>query len=342
MTAMSPTDPERIDDVPSTDGDDPELLRFSTTQVTQGRHRLYTLTMPSDTLAKTCFVTSRVEDPQEGFQRVLDKARAEQIAAYIDSGFGTIPSSIVLSAQPEAELKVLGRGKTIEFRDSPRAFLILDGQHRVYGFSLAKTFLRVPVVLYNGLSRQDETRLFIDINTKQRPVPNELLLDIKRLADIENDNEQMLRELYDTFNERSESPLLGLMSPSAKATDRITRVTFNSAMKPLTGLFKDSSPDTVYQAVSAYLTAFQIGSAQMGTAGKITNPTVFRAVVALFRDVAQRVKDKYGADYTADKFFQVLEPMFSRLPKAAMANPGRSQRELQSAFSKALKVDFTL
>ena len=34
----------------------------------------------------------------------------------------------------------------------PEAFLILDGQHRVYGFSLAKTSLRVPVVIYNNLT----------------------------------------------------------------------------------------------------------------------------------------------------------------------------------------------
>src|SRR5713226_8065804 len=116
-----------------------ELLRYSVSLVTQGNHRFYTLTMPSDVLARTCFVTTRDKDPKKGFQRVLDRDRAQQIAEYIDNGFGTIPSSIVLSAQPEAGLKVIGRGKTIEFLDTQKAFLILDGQHRVYGFSLAKT-----------------------------------------------------------------------------------------------------------------------------------------------------------------------------------------------------------
>jgi DGQHR domain-containing protein len=110
-----------------------EILRYSVSLVTQGKHRFYTLTMPSDILAKTCFVSTRDEDPKEGFQRLLDKNRAQQIADYIDKGFGSIPSSIVLSAQPEAELRVIGKGKTIEFKDTPKAFLILDGQHRVYG-----------------------------------------------------------------------------------------------------------------------------------------------------------------------------------------------------------------
>ena len=138
--------------------------RYSISQVTQGSHRFYTCTIPSDVLATCCFVTTREEDPRQGFQRVLDEKRAAEIAKYIDFGFGTIPSSIILSAQREAELKIVGRGKTVEFNDFPKAFLVLDGQHRVFGFSLAESTLRVPVVIYNELSRRDESRLFIDIN----------------------------------------------------------------------------------------------------------------------------------------------------------------------------------
>ncbi len=163
----------------------PHRLRYSVSLVKQGKHQFYTLTMHSDVLAATCTVTTRKENPIHGFQRELDEKRALDIAHYIDSDLGTIPNSIVLSAQPNADLKIVGKGKTLEFTKTPGAFLILDGQHRVYGFSKATTKLRVPVVIYNDLSRKEETRLFIDINTKQRPVPPQLLLDIKRLADIE-------------------------------------------------------------------------------------------------------------------------------------------------------------
>src|SRR5262249_2016220 len=159
-------------------------------------------------------------------QRVLDKKRAQDIATYIDSGKGTIPGSIILSAQPEAQLTILGRGKTLEFTFSPKAFLVLDGQHRVFGFSLAETALRVPVVIYSGLSHIEEARLFIDINTKQRQVPNELLLDIKQLADRENDRDVLLRETFDLFANDSASTLLGLMSASSRQSNKISRVTF--------------------------------------------------------------------------------------------------------------------
>jgi DGQHR domain-containing protein len=148
-----------------------EPHRFSVSLVTQGRHRFYTLTLPSDVLANTCFVTTRDEDPKAGFQRVLDNKRAQQIADYIDVGLGTIPTSIVLSAQHDADLQVIGKGKTLQFADHPRAFLVLDGQHRVFGFSLAKTSLRVPVVIYNNLSPRDESRLFIVYRYQHEATP---------------------------------------------------------------------------------------------------------------------------------------------------------------------------
>src|SRR5690242_17516601 len=109
-----------------------DKLRYSTTFVKQGKHRFYAFTMPSDILAKTCFVTTRDEDPKVGFQRVLNRTRAEEIAQYLDQGLGTIPSSIVLSAQPDAEFHVIHMGKTVEFNFSPKAFLVLDGQHRIF------------------------------------------------------------------------------------------------------------------------------------------------------------------------------------------------------------------
>ena len=210
-----------------------DRLRFSVSLVRQGERQFYTLTMPSEVLARTCKVSTRKEDPKQGFQRELDKKRATEIAHYIDEGMGTIPNSIVLSAQPDADLKVIGRSKTIEFNDEPGAFLILDGQHRVFGFALAKKSLRVPVVIYNGLTRQEESRLFIDINTKQRPVPPALLLDIKRLADVESESEITLRDIFDLFDSTQGSALAGKLAPFESVHNRISRVTFNSSVKPL-------------------------------------------------------------------------------------------------------------
>ena len=318
------------------------MVRYSVSLVRQGRHRFYTLTMETDVLAKTCFVSTRDEDPKAGFQRVLDKVRAQQIADYIDAGFGTIPTSVVLSAQPEAELRDIGKGKTIEFKPISKAFLILDGQHRVYGFSLAKTAFRVPVVVYNGLSRKDESRLFIDINTKQRPVPNELLLDIKKLAEIETNTEKLLGDIFDLFSTDTASPLSGLMSPAARVQGKVSRVTFNAALKPLITNFGMSDPIDIYEALAAYLTAFINGAKRIKAHAVITKPQVFRAVTLLFPEVGQRVKDKFGKNYTADAFQEVLAPMFERVKPVQLKNPGTGYRDLYDELSAALKTSFTL
>ncbi|ESW83480.1 hypothetical protein X770_26140 [Mesorhizobium sp. LSJC269B00] len=308
----------------------------------QGRHSFYTLTMPSNVLARTCVVSSRKEDPKHGFQRVLDEKRALEIANYIDTGMGTIPNSIVLSAQPAANLKVIGRGKTLEFSDTPGAFLILDGQHRVYGFSKASTQLRVPVVVYNGLSRRDESRLFIDINTKQRPVPAQLLLDIKQLADIEDESEGILREVFDSFNSDMRSSLAGMMAPYESAKSKITRVTFNSAVKPLLEIFSGRDISDIYGILNNYLSAVRRCVGPKWDSQVVAKPVVFRALMGLFPSIAQRVLDRFSGDYSEANFFEIVSGIFAGMPKNKLDVPGTSWVALRDYFEKRLRSKLTL
>lgn len=319
-----------------------DRLRYSISLVTQGKYRFYTLTMPTEVLAQCCYVTSREEDPQSGFQRVLDRKRAQDIADYMDQGFGTIPSAIVLSAQSGADLHDVAKGKTIEFTFDPKSFLVLDGQHRVFGFSLAKTNLRVPVIIYNKLSRQEESKLFIDINTKQRPVPNELLLDIKKLAENEDSTEAVLGELFDCFNSDTRSPLLGLMSPSRRQTNKISRVTFNAAVKPTLQTFTEWNADVIYPPICAYLSAFISGMEAKGASSAITTSVVFRAIMDIFPNAAERVRDRYGNGFTEANFVNVLEPMFSRAKQSLFLKPPKSYKELSESLLKTLRNSFTI
>jgi DGQHR domain-containing protein len=311
-------------------------LRYSVSLVKQGKHQFYTLTMPSEVLWETCKVSTRKEDPKIGFQRELDVKRAMDIARYIDEDMGTIPSSIVLSAQAVAELKIVGRGKTLEFSKTKGAFLILDGQHRVYGFSKAKTSLRVPVVIYNGLSRREETRLFIDINTKQKPVPSQLLLDIKQLAEIESESEAILRDIFDLFDQSANSAMGGLMSASDSARSKISRVTFNQAIKPHLSLFSSRPPEEIYMILNSYLTAISAEIAKKTASPILSRPVVFRAFLGIFRLVALRVSDRYGSDFTPANFQEFVAPMFANMPKSKLETPGSSWTALRDYFEGRL------
>jgi DGQHR domain-containing protein len=133
--------------------------------IRQGEHRFFTFSMPGDVLARCCYVVSREEDPNEGLQRELDINRAKEIAKYIDTGLGTIPSSIILSAQEECRFTYDSKTKSVSFENIPTAFLIIDGQHRVYGFKFAEKAFRVPVVVYSGLSKSHDFSLISTLNS---------------------------------------------------------------------------------------------------------------------------------------------------------------------------------
>lgn len=317
-------------------------LRYSVSRVAQGKHVFYTLTIPSDVLSRTCMVSTRKEDPKLGFQRELDEKRALEIARYIDEGVGTIPNSIILSAQSEAGLTIVGNGKTLEFTDDPRAFLILDGQHRVYGFSKAKASLRVPVVVYNGLSRTEETRLFIDINTKQKPVPPQLLLDIKKLADIEDESEAVLRDVFDLFDQSISSNLAGIMSPSESARNKISRVNFNHAVKPILDIFSGREFNEIYEILNSYISAVNSELNKKSNDPLLSKPVVFRAFIGLFPFVAQRVLDKFGPAYSSANFGAVLSPIFVKLPVKKLERPGTSWTALRDYLEERMRSKLTL
>lgn len=315
----------------------------SVSLVRQGEHRFYSLTLPSELLAETCFVIAREEDPVKGFQRELDEKRAREIAAYIDSGLGTIPSAIILSAQPDAELEYDSSRKGLSFKPIRKAFLIIDGQHRVFGFMLAEKAFRVPVIIYAGLSRRDETRLFIDINSKQKGVRAELLLDIKKLAEYEKDEEALLREIFDTFMQESSSALYSKLSPSSKAAGKISRSVFNSALKPLVRVFGEKSQGELYAILNSYFVALIEGVLRRHQQiDLLVNAIFFRAACSFFLIVAPKVKDRFGAIYTADNFHYFLDQVGGNIKVAKLKGTGSAYKPIVEALEDALKGTFQL
>ena len=315
----------------------------SVSLVHQGDHKFYSLTLPSELLAQTCYVVNRDEDPIRGFQRELDENRAKEIAKYIDTGLGTIPSSIVLSAQEDADLKYSSSNKSISFNNINKAFLIIDGQHRVFGFMKAKKAIRVPVVIYAGLSKRDETRLFIDINSKQKGVPPELLLDIKKLAEYESDQEEYLREIFDTFMVDPTSCLIGRLSPAKKAKGKLTRSTFNAALKPLVKIFGGKSEYEIFTIMNNYFISFDEAILQPHEVkDMLFNATMFKAICGFLPVVAAKVKDKFGAIYNVDNFYYFLSIIGNNIKKASLIPSGPAYKPIISTFEACLKGDFEL
>lgn len=273
---------------------------MSVSLITQGAHKFYSGSMLIEDLAECSTPNPRENDPVEGFQRSLDEPRAIAIANYLRDG-GTIPASIILSAQPAAEFIYSNKNRSVSFELTPASFLILDGQHRVYAFrKLLSEGLkyRVPVIIYNELTITQEARLFIDINTLQRPVPRELLLDIKKLAEKDNDEEKLLDDLFTSFETEKDSFLLEKLSRIEKKRGKISKVTFYDSMKLIIKEFDISNTDKLYEILNAYFqAASDVADEQhVDLAVAITKPTVFKIMVAHAKSIIQIIFDNNPSD----------------------------------------------
>ncbi|MGG7815981.1 DGQHR domain-containing protein [Klebsiella aerogenes] len=270
----------------------------SASLIIQGRHRFYSLTLPIEIIASCCSPNPRSEDPEEGFQRSLDENRAESIANYIYNG-GVIPSSIILSAQASADFEYNSKKKTLSFNNDIKSFLIIDGQHRAYGFRklYEKGFddkkLRIPVVIFSELTPIDEARLFIDVNTLQKPVPKELLLDIKKLAETENAEEEMLDLIFTLFEKNTTSALVGKLSRFEKKRSLISKVTFYEAFKLILRAFDISSPQRLFEIVNAYLFAAEdlLNAQGVSFDEVIIKPTSFKILIGHSKAVIAMIFD---------------------------------------------------
>lgn len=288
--------------------------RTKAIECSQNGRIFYTTILNSKLLKEndTCYVSRRDEDSEKGFQRSLNESRAKDIANYLDKERGCIPSSIILSIQDHAQFQYNPETFEISFLNKPKIFMVIDGQHRLYGLLKAENNYDVPVIIFNSLKSFDEVSLFIDINTKQKGVPTTLLLDIKNLAGRESKREERQKELFDRLNENS--VLAGLMSPTKSQVGKITRVSFKSATNQLfeNSYFEDKDVDIIYKGLKNYLQAVEnVFRKSKSQKARINNSTLFKAIFNIFNEVIDRTLKDYG-NLKIESIEEVLEPI-SRL-----------------------------
>lgn len=283
------------------------------TECTQNNRTFYSTVISSEILKQICFISRRDEDPQKGFQRLLNKSRARNIASYLDEHNGVIPSAIILSAQDKAKLNYNKDTSKIVFTTAKDSFLVIDGQHRLYGLLNAKEYYEIPVIIFNKLTSNEEVRLFIDINTTQKGVPSALILDIKQLAGIENKLEERQRELFDLLNKKS--PIAGLLSPAKSQTGKISRNAFNEATAAVlkNSPLSEEDSEIVYKGVKNYLEAVEyVLIASKSPNAKLTKAVIFKAIFAIIDEVLRRCLQEFN-NLKTDSLKQILDPI-STLP----------------------------
>ena len=232
-------------------------LSFKAIRVTQNNQKFYLTSLSSAVLKSMCFITRRGEG-EEGFQRVLNEGRAVSIKKYLDDEKGVIPTPLIMSAQKKIEFNFNPKNHEISFEDSEDGFLIIDGQHRLFGLIKSDIEYEIPVVIFNDLNTHKEVNLFIDINTTQKGVPAALLIDLKEMAGKENTLESKQRELFDIMN--STAPMAGLLSASKSERGKISKKAFNDSTTQIfeSVFFATQDTSMIAKTLSNYLLAVEM------------------------------------------------------------------------------------
>lgn len=158
-----------------------------------GKYTCYSFMIEPDKLLKMGFVLHRTDTSQKAFetyQRMIKKQRIKEICKYINGSGknqGFFPNSIIVNLNskrsPEfTPVKCPPHNSScdvgiLKLPKKYRSAFIIDGQHRLYGYANTEWRKKhtIPVVAFVRLPEQEQTKIFVDINHKQKSVPTNLL-----------------------------------------------------------------------------------------------------------------------------------------------------------------------
>ena len=155
--------------------------------ILQEKPQIICAMLPGRWLLKHTTPSWRYDDPIEGFQRMVRKDRAEQIALAVLSQGRTFPNAIVLATDVDTIGVTAGE---VEIPENIK-FLVVDGQHRLWAQYHSSFDAPYGCMIHTGLSQEDMARLFIEINDTQKRVPASLRWDLLRLIKPDDDEDRM-------------------------------------------------------------------------------------------------------------------------------------------------------
>lgn len=203
--------------------------RIPAIQGRMGGYTYYSFSIEPEKLLKIGYVLHRNEANaamMPTYQRLIKKKRLQDVRSFVDNG-GYFPNSIIISIDTHgrglefdlASMKVDSALSRIGILHLPKKYhsaYIIDGQHRLYGYSGSEyaTKNTIPVVAFVDLNRNEQIKLFMDINENQKAVPKTLrvTLNADMLWDSPDKNEQrqaLRSKIAQMLGENPTSPLKG-------------------------------------------------------------------------------------------------------------------------------------
>ena len=178
---------------------------------------IYTFPMTVNDLAKISYVSVRGRDKEEGaVQRVLNKKRISSIKQYVLDGNMFVNSFVINWNDENYVPEIIDDQIIIPLVDSVAQ--LIDGQHRLEGLkeavkvdeSINNKTLLVSMVI--GLKTKEAAKIFININSEQKPVPKSLIFDLYGVTE-DDKNFAITRsgDIAKELNENVDSPFYNLI-----------------------------------------------------------------------------------------------------------------------------------
>ena len=157
-------------------------LTIPAAKVRQGALSLFATSLRVKDLLEKNFYSVDTLDPEDednGYQRLLNTARAKKLAEYILRGQDTkdafLPTSVFLAT--DKSLPFNSQDHTLEIDSAAvGSFSVVDGQHRLEGLRMAAEKdarvyeFEIPVVIAIKLSKLEQMCHFLIVNTTQKSV----------------------------------------------------------------------------------------------------------------------------------------------------------------------------
>ena len=205
-------------------------LNIPAIQGKMGGHKYYSFLIEPAKLLKIGFVLHRnnaysTPDMMPTYQRLIKKERLKAIREFVNEG-GYFPNSIIISIDTKDELVFdkasqntesnISRMGTLHLPQVYQCAYIIDGQHRLYGYSesrFAETNT-VPVIAFENLEKEEQVKMFMDINENQKPVPKTLrnTLEIDLLWGSKKEDQKrkaVMLSIAQQLGEQKKSPFYG-------------------------------------------------------------------------------------------------------------------------------------
>lgn len=323
------------------------ILNTNMLPIKMGQIDAFVFTMKVKDLDFIQYVARRGSDDEKGaVQRMLSTVRLKSIESYILGGNIFYTPFFINWTNSDVQISV--NNGQISIPLTAASAQILDGQHRMAGLELAMKKnssigeKEVLVILTNGLETEEAAKIFLNINTEQRPVQKSLIYDLFGLINQNDPDMPVVRanDIVSFLNETIDSPYYNLIKipGTPRGVGVIDMSTVVSSLKDkLTtkGVFvtyRLSSLERQRATIGNYFKAIKKWYDNDGLwTSKTKNPFLMNAGFIAAIDVLCNLiipKCAEKGDFKVDTIYKILNFDENLLTRADIKNlDGKSQRK---------------